>query len=60
MLEGELLAAPLETAGCLRDVAQGQNAGLKLAMWYMKYLLASLTPFFDVKSEFFSLYSDRE
>lgn len=60
MLEGELLAAPLEIAGCLRDVAQGRNAVLKLAVWYVKYLIASLTPFFEVESESFSLYSDRE
>lgn len=60
MLEGKLFAAPLGIAGCLRDVAQGRIAGLKLTVWYVKDLIASLTPFFDVESKSFSLYNDRE
>lgn len=58
MLGRELLAAPIEIAGCLCGVAQNRNAGLKLAVWYMRCLIASLTPFFDAESESFSLYSE--
>lgn len=60
MLGGKLLAAPLDIAGCLCGITQSRDAGLKLAVWYMRSLIASLTTFFEVESESLSLYRDRE